>query len=294
MSKIPQLNHKILENLFLKRTLSEVEINDILSLEKNTLTQDLIVIINFCNNEFDDIEDDISYNLLIYTLFLLKENENRNQLNILLDILKWSDDKIEYWFRDYFTEYFWNFIYHFGQQKIETLVGFLKEEDIRTFSKEEVALALYQIYLKHEDQAELISNYWTELLEFYNNNLEESSVIDYTYLAFFVSYIAKPNKYQKQLIEHLYDKYYIDISVNGSFEELFDFIEPVRKDTTVFDLNTELIEIENRSHKDYNSTIFEDFGQFKKNHPIISEKKPGRNDICLCGSGKKYKKCCID
>lgn len=26
--------------------------------------------------------------------------------------------------------------------------------------------------------------------------------------------------------------------------------------------------------------------------PIIVEKKPGRNDPCFCGSGKKYKKCC--
>ena len=26
--------------------------------------------------------------------------------------------------------------------------------------------------------------------------------------------------------------------------------------------------------------------------PIIADKKPGRNDLCLCGSGKKYKKCC--
>lgn len=26
--------------------------------------------------------------------------------------------------------------------------------------------------------------------------------------------------------------------------------------------------------------------------PIIKEKKPGRNDPCPCGSGKKYKKCC--
>jgi SWIM/SEC-C metal-binding protein len=24
----------------------------------------------------------------------------------------------------------------------------------------------------------------------------------------------------------------------------------------------------------------------------IAEKKPGRNDPCHCGSGKKYKKCC--
>jgi SEC-C motif len=29
----------------------------------------------------------------------------------------------------------------------------------------------------------------------------------------------------------------------------------------------------------------------KKKQPVI-DKKPGRNDLCLCGSGKKYKHCC--
>jgi preprotein translocase subunit SecA len=28
------------------------------------------------------------------------------------------------------------------------------------------------------------------------------------------------------------------------------------------------------------------------NKPVIKAKKPGRNDLCSCGSGKKYKKCC--
>lgn len=27
--------------------------------------------------------------------------------------------------------------------------------------------------------------------------------------------------------------------------------------------------------------------------PIIKPKKIGRNDLCLCGSGKKYKMCCM-
>ena len=27
--------------------------------------------------------------------------------------------------------------------------------------------------------------------------------------------------------------------------------------------------------------------------PIITEEKIGRNEPCPCGSGKKYKKCCI-
>jgi tetratricopeptide (TPR) repeat protein len=29
-----------------------------------------------------------------------------------------------------------------------------------------------------------------------------------------------------------------------------------------------------------------------KQKPVLSEKKPGRNEPCPCGSGKKYKKCC--
>lgn len=34
--------------------------------------------------------------------------------------------------------------------------------------------------------------------------------------------------------------------------------------------------------------------QFFLNKPETTrfDKKPGRNDLCFCGSGKKYKKCC--
>lgn len=32
--------------------------------------------------------------------------------------------------------------------------------------------------------------------------------------------------------------------------------------------------------------------QFRHDKVFIAEKKPGRNDPCSCGSGKKYKNCC--
>ena len=32
--------------------------------------------------------------------------------------------------------------------------------------------------------------------------------------------------------------------------------------------------------------------EFKRSKTVHVEKKPGRNDPCPCGSGKKYKKCC--
>jgi len=31
-----------------------------------------------------------------------------------------------------------------------------------------------------------------------------------------------------------------------------------------------------------------------KQRPIVRGDRPGRNDPCPCGSGKKYKKCCMD
>jgi SEC-C motif-containing protein len=33
-------------------------------------------------------------------------------------------------------------------------------------------------------------------------------------------------------------------------------------------------------------------GEALKSAPVVREARPGRNDPCSCGSGKKYKKCC--
>ncbi|HCA48650.1 MAG TPA: hypothetical protein DEP45_15255 [Armatimonadetes bacterium] len=32
----------------------------------------------------------------------------------------------------------------------------------------------------------------------------------------------------------------------------------------------------------------------EKGHTYVADREPGRNDPCPCGSGKKYKQCCID
>lgn len=169
MKNTPNLNHKIVEKLFEKLILTQEELDEILSCDKATLTEDLLAIVQFCDkdlDELDKLDDSISYNLLIYALFLLKEIESPNQLNVIIEILKWSEDKNEFWFGDLFTEYFWNLVYYFGQHQIEDLVTYLKQEEQPTFSKEQVALALYHIYLKKSEKRSEISNCWTDLLMF--------------------------------------------------------------------------------------------------------------------------------
>lgn len=34
-------------------------------------------------------------------------------------------------------------------------------------------------------------------------------------------------------------------------------------------------------------------GLLDKKQPIVNDKNINRNEICSCGSGKKYKRCCI-
>jgi len=44
---------------------------------------------------------------------------------------------------------------------------------------------------------------------------------------------------------------------------------------------------------DKNSPTWNDYSE-RESDPIINKQKVGRNDLCPCGSGKKYKKCCLD
>jgi uncharacterized protein YecA (UPF0149 family) len=42
----------------------------------------------------------------------------------------------------------------------------------------------------------------------------------------------------------------------------------------------------------YTHNIFPYLGEKRNITPIKVETKPGRNELCPCGSGLKYKKCC--
>jgi hypothetical protein len=294
MKNLPTLQNKIAESIFTNKTFTKEQLNEILACEKTSLTSDLLSIIVFCNCDIEDIPEEVSYNSVVYALFLLKEINAPNQLITIFNVLKWSDDTIDFWFGDSLCEYFWDLICHFGKDDIDSIVAFLKEDNIDTFSKEQGALALYQLYLKFPDKREHISTHWTALLEFYNNLPIESSGKDESYLAFFVCYIAEPNENQSILIKNLYDKEYIDLDVNGGYEDLYGIIEPKKEFKSLLDVNNDLIKFEKMLHKDYGTSLSREFNELIKSQtPIVSE-KINRNEPCPCGSGKKYKKCCMD
>ena len=55
--------------------------------------------------------------------------------------------------------------------------------------------------------------------------------------------------------------------------------------STVFSTSLEMLEVDEVEETSIYEEVFEE--------PVINTVKVGRNDPCPCGSGKKYKNCCL-
>jgi preprotein translocase subunit SecA len=89
---------------------------------------------------------------------------------------------------------------------------------------------------------------------------------------------------QAKLFSDTY-RYYSDKSVNEKFSNYLNlWVIPDRIQDEIDTYNEEKIRSKPDHYDDWDPTP-----------PIVNtEPRIGRNDPCLCGSGKKYKKCCMD
>jgi hypothetical protein len=105
---------------------------------------------------------------------------------------------------------------------------------------------------------------------------------DSTFNAFLILYLTELNATESiDVISHAYERESVDESVLGDFEDVEirlglkkDRIKPSKYSASIDELNN-------------------DFLTSNQNQPV-RKVKIGRNEPCPCGSGKKYKKCCIN
>ena len=96
------------------------------------------------------------------------------------------------------------------------------------------------------------------------------------------------------VIKTLYEKNIVALGINGDFQEVKKYFakpETYSRKLSIFSI-FELYDDILKNWKGYNEDIEK---TVKKANLPDSEKseKVGRNDPCPCGSGKKYKKCCM-
>ena len=118
-------------------------------------------------------------------------------------------------------------------------------------------------------------------IEILSNQLKKCEEQDETYNAFLVSYLVDLNATEAiDIITNAYEKNTVELSIIGDLEEV-EIILKLRI---------------NRSTPRPNFGLFDalDFSDIPVSIQKVNDSpKVGRNDPCPCGSGKKYKKCCL-
>ncbi len=290
--------------LYKKNSINKEEINHILNLNKDLLEEDLISILNDCIVRYDYFEsnEDIS-NMNFYAILLLSELKSEKALNVYLEKLRQDDEFSDFWYGDFYSDLTIIYISSIIENNIDKLFDFLKESDIYQFHKYYIVEALLYISEKQPNYREQIINKLKNLLEFYIKNGDDI-LLSHPTLNAFIGLSVSDFKINELVpnIKELYKRDLMDISVMGDMADFEEYLlerkgrnpyeeRKLLQGTSVYENFNILDEILNKKPNDTPLPFDENL----LNESVSNKnKKIGRNEPCPCGSGKKYKKCCLN
>ncbi len=250
-----------------------------------------------------------THEFFIHGLSLLADLKDDSSLDVIFDILRQDVNYIETWLSDYLTDDFCEIVYQLGSDKLDKLKGFVFEPNRYLYSRTMISGVLMQIAL-HEPQRR------TEVIDWYKSVIDEilereddETIIDSEWIAFLVSDLTdiQARELTDQITE-LFNHGLVFTGITGSLSDCMIEIvkEPeIDRKKTIFENSIDRYQYYLDKWSYYKDTT-EDVADLPKVDkktsyndedeiiPAPVEKlKVGRNDPCPCGSGKKYKKCCL-
>ena len=299
----PQFNHPHIHNLYQHDVrMSHEMLREIIALPRHSLIEDLESVLQDAINRYGYFKTlqytDETHSFALHAFFLLKEIRAEESLKSLLTFLEGDSDFLHYWCGDHITVTLWQCIYTLGLSDTTLLKQFLLKPGIDTYSKSCVSTALCQITLHHPEKREEVLAIYKETFQHFSNADVEDNIIDSDFLGLTICDALDCKMPELlPLIENLFVKGLVSIGISGNYNAVAkafseeDRIDHKRDIQTVFNLYDDVLTKWAGYKEDSYDEDFEDDFYFPQ-QPIISE-KIGRNDPCPCGSGKKYKKCCL-
>lgn len=233
----------------------------------------------------------------LHAWVLMTDIETPKALETIFGILRQDDDFMEFWYSDITLDIFSQPILKYGKERLEECFNFMCEPNIDCYNKLTIADAIVPLVeLFPEKRAEIISHS-KNLLDFYLAHFEDPSIGDTSFISLFISNLIDIGA-QELLpqITEIYEKGYAALSVSGSLDEVCKAMD--NKERSIYPIPLFETSREHYEHlagffeppKPIDDSIYQ--GKIRQLYP--SNPKVGRNDPCPCGSGKKFKKCCIN
>ncbi len=309
----PAFENKIVETLYEHDfTLPKEVLGEILALPEESLARDMKLLIADSVERYDYLNSpnnlsDIQTQFLTHALFILAEKRSADALQNILNVLRKDEDFTDFYLADARTELLWIAIYKLSLKDVSPLFDFLKEKGIDTFNRTCFNQALVQLYFHNENLRIAITNGYKDLADFYIKNKEDEELADTELMAdIAISMRAISKEEFRGLIQQLYENELVDIFYAGSYDKLMgdDYLSKPEYIPNIYEMYEEVVSTW-AGYKEDDEPLYRNLSPFltspsspfdDDDEPgtfVRTEQKIGRNDPCPCGSGKKYKKCCL-
>lgn len=245
-------------------------------------------------NHLDDIFD-------MYTLFLLAQYQEKQAFPLIMEFIQLSADTVDEILGDTITEYLPALIFSTYDGNLVLLQKLIADTNMDEFLRDSLLSLYVQLYLDENITKEDMIHFLRKLIENENKNQADYFV---TKIAAAIADTALFEMIED--VQKLYDSGRIDLKVRGKYDEFIDdiyrpgsiekrcyYIDDVTKvmaNWTIFE-KTEKQKEADEAQQQKQQTLLEKEMEREKRQK--TSHKIDRNGSCPCGSGKKYKKCCM-
>jgi hypothetical protein len=329
---IPVLPHPLLRELYCNTMRMDPElIRQILALPKAMLLDGLSIIFRNCierNEVWEQVEPDPRLsNQAMHALYFFTELADESSLPVILEMLSQPEEFLEDWFGDGLTEDCWMMIYAAGKNRMDYLLRFALDPGKYTYATAAVFMAMHHLLLQHPDRRNEVMGWFREFLDAFRNTeafrnkegdelaglclMELSSMraveLKEEMKAVYKLCLSKSDDFfggPDQMLDALHSEPYKTM-LNDPIPGIYETYEMVLSDWEYYREGTDLEDIwdirsgtypdhDNEDAPDDESDfIFDDEDDLPGTGTFFAPPTPGRNDPCPCGSGKKYKHCCM-
>ncbi len=275
------------------------KLQKIIELPPKTLASDLEKMLQDAVDRFDYFKrigwEEKSHSFILHALFLLKEINAVESLPKIINFLEYDYDFLDFWLGDHKTDTLWHCFYSLGFENTPLLKHFLLQQGVNTYSKTAASEALCQIALHCPERRLEVLAVYLEVLTHISQATLDDNIIDSDFLGLAIGDVIDCNLPELlPVIKVLYEKGYVALGINGDYNYVKkEFARKSKRDHSkklynIFELYDYVLSNWTGYNEDYEDNTFT---------PLLAKQavseKVGRNDPCPCGSGKKYKKCCM-
>lgn len=311
ISQAPNFQHEQIEWLYCNGFyIDEEKINTILALPKDTLIKDLELVLQdsidrylYFQKLFDKNGwDEEKMNFVMHSLFLLGELNAAKSIDAIFNVLSQPNEYLEFYLGDFITEGMWEIVYKVAANNLEECKQFMFKPGVDTFARTIFPDMVEQIALHQLERKDEVKNWFNDVIQFFLDSTIEDNVIDSEVIALLICNVMHINNSEiLPQITKLFERKLVSQGICGDLNAVTKAIKQSestrnkRKILTIIERYKEVTTTWSGYTEKDNNWKSENERYLKSDFMTVkNETKIGRNEPCPCGSGKKYKKCCLN